>query len=373
MTPTAILITGSYDALADEPGDGTNFINCDREVATHISVYLAEDHEIEPVQDFPLKPDSAKAYADALTLAAGLAHEKTLPIRDTYQNNFFRAPAYPQVEQRYCVDGAVYPNDENGPLFQGDGQYPPFVIFDIQGQKNLPGHYQTRGAAEEALSKLLGLPEQPQPFQTPDCPDCACVQDGQCLCTPSKPSAAPAERAPRVTDAMYHAFVETTRLQGNESETVKDLVMNGLEEAMAVYVPPEPMMVVRKVLISQRAALIKERNDLRALLRRCYQTCDMPPTLYADVEKILPCEDEGCPQSGSEHVCTTITKGAPPKPDLTKYAYDADKHSGYVHPDRFEQMAESKGYDIAKTDEGRYFCKRTRDLRVGWDAARSTW
>lgn len=290
MTPTAIWITGSYDAHAGAPDEGTNFVSCDREEATHVSVYLIDDQHAEPVQDFPIVigRDQTKAYADALTLAAGLAHEKALPIRDTYQNNFFRAPAYPQVEQRYCVDGAVYPNDENGPLFQGDGQYPPFVIFDIQGQKNLPGHYQTREAAEEALSKLLGLPEQPQPFQTPDCPDCACVQDGQCLCTPSKPSAAPAERAPRVTDTMYHAFVDATRLQGNESETVKDLVMNGLEEAMTVYVPPEPVGTMY-------AEMIKERDALRDLLRRCHQTCDMPPTLYAEVEKILPCVDEGGP------------------------------------------------------------------------------
>lgn len=34
------------------------------------------------------------------------------------------------------------------------------------------------------------LAEQPSSeFRTPDCPDCACVQDGQCLCTPSKPPA----------------------------------------------------------------------------------------------------------------------------------------------------------------------------------------
>lgn len=403
MKPTAIWITGSYDALADEPGDGTNFINCVREVATHISVYLAEDHEIEPVQDFPLKPGSAKAYADALTLAAGLAHEKTLPIRDTYQNNFFRAPAYPQVEQRYCVDGAVYPNDENGPLFQGDGQYPPFVIFDIQGQKNLPGHYQTREAAEEALSKLLGLPEQPQPFQTPDCPDCACVQDGQCLCTPSKPSAAPAERAPRVTDAMYHAFVDATRLQGNESETVKDLVMNGLEAALE-WLPPSSdpvqtqarvdaalealkgilpyaeneasglhsyddceeeaakasaavlkaqevlagapvvtMKAARKALITKHAELIKERDELRRLLTICLEEGDLRQPIREEIIKILPCVDEGCPQAGSEHVCTTIAKSQqpwPPKPDLR----ENDKYAGPgMLKDRYLELQHGDG------------------------------
>lgn len=317
MKPTAIWITGSYDAQAGIPGEGTNFINTTRESATHVSVYLIDAEHAEPVQDFPIVigRDQTKAYADALTLAAGLAHEKALPIRDTYQNNFFRAPAYPQVEQRYCVDGAVYPNDENGPLFQGDGQYPPFVIFDIQAQKNLPDHYQTREAAEEALSKLLGQPEQPQPFQTPDCPDCACVQDGQCLCTPSKPSAAPAE--PRVTDAMYHAFVDATRLQGNESETVKDLVMNGLEAALDAQAP--------ECFCVEHGLHIKE---LQRLLTLCLDEGDLRPPIREEIIKILPCVDEGCPQAGSEHVCTTIAKAQPgpwpPKPDLR----ENDKYAG---------------------------------------------
>ena len=44
-----------------------------------------------------------------------------------------------------------------------------------------------------ALEKIYdsGYRKQPTPvnFITPDCPDCACVQDGQCLCIPSKPAA----------------------------------------------------------------------------------------------------------------------------------------------------------------------------------------
>lgn len=231
MKPTAIWITGSYDAQAGIPGEGTNFINTTRESATHISVYLVEDHEIEPVQDFPLGDDPAKAYSDALTLASQLAHEKALPIRDTYQNNVFRAPAYPQVQL-------------------------------VRGHKHTCANVQP-GSTEA------------------DVCDCGAVVDGKSV-------PADVENPLRVTDAMYHAFVDATRLQGNESETVKDLVMNGLEEAMTVYVPPEPMGTMY-------AELIKERDALRDLLRRCHQTCDMPPTLYAEVEKILPCVDEGGP------------------------------------------------------------------------------
>lgn len=37
----------------------------------------------------------------------------------------------------------------------------------------------------------LSASAEPKPFRTPDCPECACVQDGECLCTPSKPSAEP--------------------------------------------------------------------------------------------------------------------------------------------------------------------------------------
>ena len=37
-------------------------------------------------------------------------------------------------------------------------------------------------------SDLRAIIDNPVNFLTPDCPDCACVQDGQCLCIPSKPA-----------------------------------------------------------------------------------------------------------------------------------------------------------------------------------------
>ena len=39
-----------------------------------------------------------------------------------------------------------------------------------------------------AMEELRALLDRPVNFLTPDCPDCACVQDGQCLCIPSKPA-----------------------------------------------------------------------------------------------------------------------------------------------------------------------------------------
>lgn len=59
------------------------------------------------------------------------------------------------TEIRFTVDGAVYPNDPDGPLFEGDGSFPPFVIFDVRAQENLPGQYPTREAAETARLELL--------------------------------------------------------------------------------------------------------------------------------------------------------------------------------------------------------------------------
>ena len=41
----------------------------------------------------------------------------------------------------------------------------------------------------EAGHELRALLDKEVDFLTPDCPDCACVQDGQCLCIPSKPAA----------------------------------------------------------------------------------------------------------------------------------------------------------------------------------------
>lgn len=57
---------------------------------------------------------------------------------------------------RYVVDGAVYPDDPDGPLFDGGGQHPPFVVFDTHAQRNLPGRYTTRAEAETALARVGG-------------------------------------------------------------------------------------------------------------------------------------------------------------------------------------------------------------------------
>jgi hypothetical protein len=96
MKPTAIWITGTYDAHVSQPELGTNFTPCRLEDATHVSVYLVSDEEAEPVQDFPINGDQAKARVDALMLASSM---QDLPIKNTFIKT---APAkqegYPRVE-----------------------------------------------------------------------------------------------------------------------------------------------------------------------------------------------------------------------------------------------------------------------------------
>lgn len=59
------------------------------------------------------------------------------------------------------------------------------VIYDLLAS---PQHH-TRPEYIAAYEKLRALLDKRVNFLTPDCSDCACVQDGQCLCIPSKPAA----------------------------------------------------------------------------------------------------------------------------------------------------------------------------------------
>lgn len=56
---------------------------------------------------------------------------------------------------RYCVDGLTHADPDTAGYW-GDGEFAPFVIFDIQAQRNLPGEYATRAEAEAALARIDG-------------------------------------------------------------------------------------------------------------------------------------------------------------------------------------------------------------------------
>lgn len=50
------------------------------------------------------------------------------------------------------VDGHTH---KNGGTFQGDGRYPPFVVFDADKQENIAGPFDTRAEANKHLKEIL--------------------------------------------------------------------------------------------------------------------------------------------------------------------------------------------------------------------------
>lgn len=52
-----------------------------------------------------------------------------------------------------CVDGLEF--DDPNSSYLGDGNYAPFVIFDIDAQENLPGTYRTREEANYTMQLMI--------------------------------------------------------------------------------------------------------------------------------------------------------------------------------------------------------------------------
>ncbi|MCO8166892.1 hypothetical protein NJC40_03745 [Pseudomonas sp. 21LCFQ02] len=69
-----------------------------------------------------------------------------------------------------------------------------FYSGDRKGYRSMNGRSIEETDASDLNLRLSGwlaraaIAAPVQSFTIPDCPDCACVQDGQCLCIPSKPS-----------------------------------------------------------------------------------------------------------------------------------------------------------------------------------------
>lgn len=57
------------------------------------------------------------------------------------------------AERHLCVDGHTYPDPESD--CAGDGQFPPFAVFDVDAQENLLPYYLTRAQAENAMRRIL--------------------------------------------------------------------------------------------------------------------------------------------------------------------------------------------------------------------------
>lgn len=104
---------------------------------------------------------SAKSFAEQV--ARNLEHEERLlaainspPHGDEAAS---RALRLKQGMPRYIVDGHEFRNDESN--YMSDGRYPPFVVFDVDLQENLPGEFGTRAEAEEvAASKNAEHPRR---------------------------------------------------------------------------------------------------------------------------------------------------------------------------------------------------------------------
>jgi hypothetical protein len=58
----------------------------------------------------------------------------------------------------YCVDGHEFPNEDSGLI--GDGQFPPFRVFNIEAQDYEPGTYPTRAEAQVEADRLNGTVSQ---------------------------------------------------------------------------------------------------------------------------------------------------------------------------------------------------------------------
>jgi hypothetical protein len=56
---------------------------------------------------------------------------------------------------RFVVDGHEFPNEESSLL--GDGEYPPFWVFDVEEQEYLGVNHLTRAAAQEVADRVNEL------------------------------------------------------------------------------------------------------------------------------------------------------------------------------------------------------------------------
>lgn len=61
------------------------------------------------------------------------------------------------MDLKYCVDGYEFDDLESNQA--GDGEFAPFQIFDITGQKYLLGTFSTRADAERICAVVVALDE----------------------------------------------------------------------------------------------------------------------------------------------------------------------------------------------------------------------
>lgn len=82
---------------------------------------------------------SAEAHAEMVSALAAYDAQR--------QEADSRAKRIEQGVPRYIVDGKESPHEESN--YMADGQYPPFVVFDVDRQENLSGEYPARAEAQQ--------------------------------------------------------------------------------------------------------------------------------------------------------------------------------------------------------------------------------
>lgn len=96
-------------------------------------------------------------------------------------------------------------------------------------------------------NELRALLDKEVNFLTPDCPDCACVQDGHCLCIPSKPAALHQGEPIKLSDDVREFLQEwLDSSTGGEDEDIDYDFANQLGLLLGpIYAePPAPVAVV---------------------------------------------------------------------------------------------------------------------------------
>ncbi|MBI6913213.1 hypothetical protein JET72_04755 [Pseudomonas juntendi] len=132
------------------------------------------------------------------------------------------------------------------------------------------------------IDAALSASAEHKPFRTPDCPECACVQDGNCLCIPSKPSAEPTTAKQETRDEMrirhkrefdaldgsgFHYQECRCGTQGSYPLEVKHCVCGKAFASAEPSAPVDRMDVIRK-----------NAEDLSSRLKNaCCQSCMSKP------------------------------------------------------------------------------------------------
>lgn len=115
------------------------------------------------------------------------------------------------------------------------------------------------------VKKLRALLDKEVNFLTPDCPDCACVQDGQCLCIPSKPAAQHQGEPVSCVIAFREGVKEPELLSWNQMPVGEHRLYAEQLAPVAVLMPEHTMRSVMDAIQKARGFPVLTSNQCHAL------------------------------------------------------------------------------------------------------------